>query len=189
MHKILQNVQFFKLQEQIDHDLAAQAQQAGCPLCGGRLDCANYPRKSRGGPIDWNWRLSFCCDRCRKRMTPVSVRFLGPKVYVGAMVTLAAAMQNGLAPWRVARLSRELGVGRRTLRRWREWWRKTFVNTPFWKGARGAFARPVAEGTMPLGLVETFGADGAAGSEEGMMRLLLFIAPITTGRRCGGLGM
>lgn len=189
MNKILQSVQFFKLLEVVDHDLAAQAQQAGCPLCGGRLDCGNYLRKPRGGLIEWNRRLSFCCARCRKRTTPVSVRFLGPKVYVGAMVTLAAAMQNGLAPWRVAHLSRELGVTRRTLKRWREWWQKTFVNRPFWKGARGAFARPVAEGTMPLGLVEAFGADGAADGAEGMVRLLLFIAPITTGRRCGGLGM
>lgn len=189
MNKILQSVRFFKLLEVVDHDLAAQAQQAGCSLCGGRLDCGNYLRKPRGGPIEWNRRLSFCCARCRKRTTPVSVRFLGPKVYVGAMVTLAAAMQNGLAPWRVAHLSRELGVTRRTLKRWREWWQKTFVNRPFWKGARGAFARPVAEGTMPLGLVEAFGADGAADGAEGMVRLLLFISPITTCRRCGGLGM
>lgn len=184
MEKILKDVRFFKLLEDADLDLAAAARREGCPACGGRLDGGNYRRKPRGVPMAWDRRLSYCCSRCRKRRTPASVRFLGPKVYAGVMVTLAAAMLNGLAGWRVACLSRELGVDRRTLKRWREWWRKAFVRSAFWKGARGAFARPVAEAAMPLGLVDAF---GAANGAEAMVRLLMFLSPITVVRRGGGL--
>jgi hypothetical protein len=40
-----------------------------------------------------NHRFSFCCDRdgCRNRATPPSVRFLGRKVYLGAVVMLISA--------------------------------------------------------------------------------------------------
>ncbi len=186
MQRILQDGLLFKLLERADHDLAAAARQAGCPLCGAVLHRGDYPRKPRGCPERWDRRLSFCCSACRKRMTPASVRYLGRKVYVGALVTLAAAMLNGLSSWRVSCLSRHLGVDRRTLKRWREWWREAFVRGPFWKGARGAFARPVSEATMPLGLVEAFEASQEV---QGMVRLLGFISPITVGRWGGGLGM
>jgi len=186
MENILKDVRFFKLLEEADRDLAATARREGCRVCGARLDGADYPRKPRGCPMAWDRRLSFCCSRCRRRRTPASVRFLGPKVYTGAMVTLAAAMLNGPADRHVSCLSRALGVDRRTLKRWREWWRGAFVRSAFWKGARGALARPVAEATMPLGLVEVFGAaDGA----EGMVRLLAFFSPVTVGRRGRGLGL
>ena len=75
----------------IDEDLAETTRQRACP-CGGRLHCANYTRKPRGTPIQLPepqpLRLSFCCDRdgCRKRVTPPSVRFLGRKVYLAAIV-------------------------------------------------------------------------------------------------------
>ncbi len=59
-----------------DQDLAANAQAAGCPACGGRLHRARYPRKPRAGPPDlgpeYDWRFSFCCaaEGCRRRATP-----------------------------------------------------------------------------------------------------------------------
>ena len=74
----------------IDKDLADLARQQRCS-CGGRLHCANFPRAPRGGPDhlpeEHRRRYGFCCDRdgCRKRMPP-SVRFLGRKVYLGAVV-------------------------------------------------------------------------------------------------------
>ncbi len=82
----------------------------GCS-CGGRLHSANYPRAPRGGPDhlpeEYRSRFSFCCDRdgCRKRMTPPSVRFLGRKVYLGAVVILVSAMRQGPTPRRVRELS------------------------------------------------------------------------------------
>ena len=110
----------------IDVDLAASARAAGC-RCGGALHSANYPRKPRGGPghlgADYDYRLSLCCatDGCRKRVTPPSVRFLGRKVYLAAVVVLVSAMRQGPTPTRVAKLHDLLGVGERTLRPWRTW--------------------------------------------------------------------
>jgi len=64
-------------------------------------------------------RFSLCCakDGCRKRETPGSLRFLGRKVYFGAMVVLISAMQSGLNPARMARLKALVGVSRRTVLR------------------------------------------------------------------------
>jgi hypothetical protein len=186
VEKVVNHVRFLKLLEDTDHELAEAVRRDGCLECGAPLDVANFSRKPRGGPTDWDKRLSFCCRRCRARHTPASVRFLGPKVYVGVMVTLVAAMLHGLSSWRVACLSRELGVDRRTLKRWREWWQAAFIRSRFWKGARAAFARPVAEPTMPVGLLAAFGGtDGA----QAIVRLLKFLSPITVGKRGGGIGM
>jgi hypothetical protein len=74
---------------------------------------------------EYRCRFSFCCDRdgCRKRMTPPSVRFLGRKVYLGAVVTLISAMRQGPRPRRVHELARLFGVGRATVARWQAFWR------------------------------------------------------------------
>jgi hypothetical protein len=116
----------------IDDDLAAHVRSAGCAVCGGRLDAADYPRKPRGADEhDDNYarRRSFCCaaEGCRRRATPPSVRFLGRKVYVGAVVVLAAALQHGPTKKRVAELAALLGATRRTLVRWRRWWSTMFT--------------------------------------------------------------
>jgi transposase-like protein len=63
-------------------------------------------------------------------MTPSSLRFLGPKVYLATAVTLVTAMQQGVTAARVQRLSADLGIDRRTLGRWRKWWLETFAG-PF----------------------------------------------------------
>jgi hypothetical protein len=65
-------------------------------------------------------RLSFCRDRdgCRKRVTPQSLRFLGPKVYPGAIVTLISTMRQGPTPRRVRQLSQRFGADRRTIAHW-----------------------------------------------------------------------
>ena len=89
-HVDLQHSQFFLFLIRIDEELAAQAQGAGCS-CGGVLHRANYPRKPRGCPSAalrdaFSSRLSFCCSRCRRRTTSMSVRFLGRCVYLGLVV-------------------------------------------------------------------------------------------------------
>lgn len=48
--------------------------------------------------------MSLCCARCRKRRTPPSVRFLGRRVYLAAVVVLACVLRQGPTRWRVARL-------------------------------------------------------------------------------------
>jgi len=191
---------------QIDQDLAKTARKNGCP-CGGRLHTANYPRKPRGGPDSlpktYQLRLSFCCDRdgCRKRVTPPSVRFLGRKVYLGAIILIISALRQGPTPRRVRALSQRFGVDPRTIARWQVFWREHVPQTPFWKAARArlepvvkivtlpdslvdAFLRPRAPGTGPLLGEGDLGITGdpSLGSRApctGWERLLRFLAPIT----------
>ena len=113
---------FWPLLFTIDQDLAERIRQQGCQ-CGGRLHQANYPRKPRADsdtlPDSYKTRFSFCCDRdgCRRRMTPASVRFLGRKVYLGAVVVLISAMRQGPTPRRARELSTLFGADRATIAR------------------------------------------------------------------------
>lgn len=164
-----------------DEELAAKVRAARCE-CGGRLDAAHYLRKPRGGPDglgdEHARRLSFCCavDGCRSRATPPSVRFLGRKVYAGTVVILAAAMQHGPSKTQVVQLEALLGIGRRTLIRWRRWWTEAFRTSRFWQDLRGRFLPGLDESTLPLAmLAELAGADD--GSVVALLRLL---GPIST---------
>lgn len=172
-----------RLYEQLlhfDEDLAARVRAGGC-RCGGRLHSAKFPRKPRGCPVDlkgYDYRLSFCCERegCRSRMTPPSLRFLGRRVYLGAVVVLVSAMMRGLTSWRVAKLCRLLGVDRRTLERWRRWWQEVFPSTPLWRDARSRFMPPVTEAELPASLLEGFEEERRT-QLVGVLKLLL---PLTT---------
>ena len=164
----------------IDEDLAAEARAQGCD-CGGMLHSAVYPRKPRapaGVELEPQSRLSFCCARegCRRRTTPASVRFLGRRVYLGAVVVLATAMQQGVTPVRAKRLRELLGVSYQTLARWRAWWATTFVESAFWKGAKAAFSPPADEGGFPHSLLTQFGVD----EEARLVALLRFIRELST---------
>lgn len=132
---LLADATLFEALLAIEHDLASTAQAGGCLISGGRLDHGDYPRKPRGGPATlgpgYDRRFSFCCDACRKRLTPVSVRFLGRKVYLGVVVLLACVLREGPTRQRVARLRAHVGptLSADTLARWHHWWRDAFVRT------------------------------------------------------------
>ena len=160
----------------VDAEVAEQAREKGCPHCEGKLHRADYERKPRGGP-KWSLRDSFCCERegCRRRQTPPSVRFLGRRVYVGFVVVLVAAMVHGLKPARVEAIREKLGIDRRTLERWRQWWLGAFVRSGFWQAAKARFMPPVEEGSLPWPLCGRFATEQA----EGLAKLLKFLAPIT----------
>lgn len=165
----------------IDADLATKAQAAGCPVCGGRLDVANYPRKPRGADglgDDYDVRASFCCaeDGCRRRRTPPSVRFLGRKVYLGVVVVLASALARGPTKTSVTKLSAVLGITRRTLARWCRWWSTTFATSRFWEGLRGRFVPAVDVTTLPASVLARI----TAGDEPPVVALLELLAPIST---------
>jgi hypothetical protein len=184
MERLLRDGRLRKLLEHGDEDLARECREGGCRECGGVLHSAKYERKPRGpeGFEAWDRRHSFCCaeEGCRKRHTPPSLRFLGRRVYVSVVVVLATAMMHGLKPDRVERLRQMAGLDAKTLKRWRAWWLEGFIGSGFWKGAKGRFMPPVEERRMPLSLVEAFGAR----QQEGLVRLLEFLAPITaTGRK------
>ena len=179
--ELLRDARLYELFQRIDEDLAALARASGCP-CGGRLHSARYPRKPRGAPVGigqgYESRLSFCCaeEGCRRRTTPPSVRFLGRKVYLGAVVVLVSALRQGPSPRRVGVLQGLFGVGERTLRRWRQWWQKIFAEGSFWRAAQGRFMPPIAAADLPRALAERFGVQA---SDE-LVRLLRFLSPITT---------
>ncbi|MDY0170934.1 MAG: hypothetical protein RBS80_30625 [Thermoguttaceae bacterium] len=183
-HRLLQRVSFWAFLFSIDRDLAATTCQAGCS-CGGRLHRADYPRKPRGGPTglarEFMYRLSFCCSRdgCRKRATPPSVRFLGRKVYLHAMVILVAAMRQGPTPRRVRELAELFDVDRRTIARWQAFWREAFPQTAFWKVARGRLALLVELADLPRALLTEFFRKEAPDSLECWKRMLMFLSPIT----------
>ena len=166
----------------IDKDLAESTRRKGCS-CGGRLHCANYPRAPRGGPDDlpdgYNHRFSFCCDRdgCRKRLTPPSVRFLGRKVYLGAVVILVSAMRQGPEPHRVRELSRLFGVDKATIARWQAFWRDHIPQTPFWKIARARLVPVFEMVALPRSILEAFLC--SHDQHQGWAYLLRFLSPIT----------
>lgn len=177
--KMLRDRSFHKLLWRIDHEVALEHRHRGCRECGGRLDSARYPRKPRGSPVvegeDCS-RLSYCCARrdCRRRLTPPSVRFLGRKVFLGAVVVLVSALRQGVTPARYARLREWFGVSADTVRRWRRWWLEVFAGGVFWRAACGRLVPQVSAALLPLSLLERFGRD-----REGLALMLRFISPVT----------
>jgi hypothetical protein len=124
--------------------------------------------------------VSFCCavDGCRSRATPPSLRFLGPKVYIAAIVVLIAILLHGATARRMRELTEVIGVDRRTVERWRRWWREGFTATSFWQSARATLMPPVDQDRLPAALIERFAGDDA----DRLVALLRFMGPLTGGR-------
>jgi hypothetical protein len=182
-HELLLDATFWAFLYRIDQKLAEEVRAKKCPACGCRLDCAHYPRKPRGPchlPKEYRYRLSFCCarDGCRKRVTPPSVRFLGRKVYLGAVVVLVSAMRQGPTPRRVRELRKLFDVSRRTIYRWRDFWNEHFPQTKFWKLARARLVPVFEIVDFPRSLVKAFVRAGD--DRDGWEELLRFLSPITT---------
>jgi hypothetical protein len=178
-HALLQDPKFPALLLRIDHELAEQTRSEGC-RCGGALHRADYPRKPRGWPrhlrADHSSRLSFCCALCRQRSTSMSVRFLGRRVYLALAVVLVSDRRAGPTP-AAARLGTQLGVARRTLQRWRDWWQEQLPLTPLWRAACARFMPPVRAEDLPGELLERF----TGPAHEALLRLLMWLSPITVG--------
>lgn len=178
---LLGDSRLYELLLKYDEDLAAVARDRRC-TCGGALHCASYARKPRGfvarQPPGYDQRYSFCCaqDGCRKRTTPPSLRFLGPKVYLGAVVTLVTALRCGLNERRVSELQQLVGASRRTLERWRRWWQEVLPATPFFRTVR-AWIAEVSTTQLPASLLAHF-KDGDELTR--LLHLLDFIKPLTT---------
>jgi len=135
------------------------------------------------------------------RVTPPSVRFLGRKVYLSAIILIISAMRQGPTPRQVRALSERFGADRRTIARWQVFWREHFPQTPFWKAARARLEPVIKIVTLPYALLDAFlhprapgtgqspgeGDDGIAGDTfppprapyTGWEHLLRFLAPIT----------
>lgn len=178
-HALLRDASFWQFLLLIDQDQATRESAAGCPACGAVVHRADYPRKPRGVPravLDeaYNRRLSFCCDRdgCRRRLTPVSVRFLGRRVFLGAIVVLATALAHGLTARRRQALCERLAVSHRTLGRWCRWWRREFVASATWAVIRARLATPVSIEALPHSLLACWPQADEAGALAQLLRLL-----------------
>ncbi|MBI3456493.1 MAG: hypothetical protein HY002_11985 [Candidatus Rokubacteria bacterium] len=180
---LLADASFFEFLLCCDRDLAEEARMRGCLICKGVVHRADYERRPRGEPRglseEFARRHSFCCARqgCRKRVTPPSLRFLGRRLYLGAVVVLVAAMREGPTPTRLERLQEMLGVCARTVRRWQQWWRETFPQTAVWVTIRGQLAQPVETGRLPGSLLERLLATGTL--RERVVALLRLLAPLS----------
>ena len=183
MLTLLQEVRFHELLLKFDWDLAEQVRAQRCVTCDAALHAGHYARKPRGGlpqlGDEHRERFSWCCSRegCRDRATPSSLRFFGPKVYLGAVVVLISAMRCGANRTRMRQLQEWAGMSRRTVERWRQWWRHVFAQSPFWRAAADRFRSPVVTADLPASLLEQF----TGSAEAALLSLLRFLAPITTG--------
>jgi hypothetical protein len=179
---LLRDSSFFELLLRFDDDLAAAVRQGGCGVCGGALHSARYRRKPRGGPLglgaEYGLRQSFCCatEGCRRRATPPSLRFLGRKVFFGLWVLLLPVLREGPTPERLSRLEEVFVVSRRTLLRWRQWWREVVPRSRFWQSRCGDWASPVPPATLPGSLLARFAH--LAGTVEPAVSALRWLAPL-----------
>ena len=103
------------------------------------------------------------------------MRFLGRKVYVGALVIMASVAGRAVLALG-GRLRRPVeGVPSRTVGRWLSWWQTVFALSPFWLEAKSFFAVPVEIAQLPTSLLSRFGAGTSA-----LEKLLGFLAATTT---------
>jgi hypothetical protein len=184
--------EFFRRLVVWDAELARRVADARCPHCGGPLHRANYMRKPRGGQLaetgEALWlRHSLCCGRegCRRRSLPPSLRFLGRRVYLEAVVLLASVVVQLEATLRAA--AARTGVPGRTLRRWGGWWRDTFPASRTWAEARSLFVPPAPEEVdLPRSLVTrsttelTAGDTTAPALADVCAFVARLVAPVTT---------
>ncbi len=105
------------------------------------------------------------------------MRYLGRRVYLGAVIVLITAMQAGLTPARARRLQELIGVSVRTLKRWRTWWRTIFVATAFWRAVAGRFLPSVRVDVLPASLLDRFAGPDARAQLQHVLR---FLSPLTT---------
>jgi hypothetical protein len=173
--------EFFTLLEQLDEGMARRVAAGGCPRCEGPLHRSNFDRKPRGGVSAvageaFKRRFSLCCGRegCRKRATPPSVRFLGRRVYLGAVVIVASIV--ALALRSAGEIRRQTGVPARTTRRWLGWWQGPFLDTEVFVTICARLIGVDRE-RVPASIVDQLGGTPT----ERVQGMLAWLAPLTTG--------
>jgi hypothetical protein len=174
-------IEFFEGLTAIDQAIVERAAEEPCRDCGGPLYRSDHPRKPRGGLLAmageaFGRRFNLCCGRdgCRHRAMPPSVRFLGRRVYLGAVVVVASAM--ALTAISVSAALRATGVPARTTRRWLRWWRGPFTTSrPFVELSARLVPAPDRR-QLPVSLLERLAGERSVP----VAKLLAWLAPITT---------
>lgn len=172
--------EFFEGLERADAQIAESARASRCPHCGGRLHVSNYARKPRGGLLaaageSQVVRFSFCCGQegCRRRATPPSIRFLGRRVYLEAVVIVASVL--GLVEHARQRAT-VAGVPSRTIGRWLAWWSGPFVKTAVFAALRARLVTSIPPTLLPHAALERM----RGSADERVERLSLLLRPLTT---------
>jgi hypothetical protein len=177
---LLDDASFVELLLRLDREMAAEVQAGRCPQCEGPLHVGHFCRKPRGWrgrePTGFDIRFDFCCGWCRKRCMPPSIRFLGRRVYLGVVVTLATVLRHGATPWRLAKLQAHLGMSAVTVERWRRWWQQQLPVTSLWARVRGQLPSVLCLAALPSSLLECFVGSAA----ERMVALLRLLSPLST---------
>lgn len=179
---VVLSASFFERLSEIDARIALQAQERGCPICGGVLHVSRFPRRPRGGRKDserkHRWRWSFCCANrdCRKRVTPPSMRFLGRKWYFSGVLLVVCAAIQGPEAQPIARLIELFGMSWKTVKRWRQWWSEWLPKTKFWRALRGRWVRRIDFALLPRSLLDRF----IGNAEQQLVAMLRLMGPVTT---------
>ena len=177
VHSTFSNARAWAFLKWVDAAEAQICRSAGCPLCGGRLHSATYPRKPHGlAPAlrDDARRFSFCCAECRRRVTPPSSRFFGRRFRVAPLFVVASALVlTGGA--RLEAVARQWAIPVLTLRRWRRWWQESFPKTRPWRWKRGELAALSGEPALVVLLHSIRGRTRRAR----LLRSLIWLMPWT----------
>jgi hypothetical protein len=180
---LLGSVTLFDALYELDVEFARDCREKKCPFCKGRLDLASYSRKPRGGPAElperYCRRLSLCCSRegCRRRTLPPSCLFMGASVYLCAVIVASCALrQQRPAAATIRRLTEALGVSRRAIQRWLEWFATVFPRERGWQRLRGLVDLSVLNSELPGGLLRLF-QKRFKDLEKALIECLRFLAP------------
>ena len=173
--------EYFANLERHDEAIAAWVAAQRCQVCRGPLHRGDFDRKPRGGLFavegeEFVRRFSLCCGQegCRKRATPPSLRFLGRRVYLGAVVILASLVARAFEDARA--IQPATGVPARTVRRWLGWWSGPFLSTEVFLAMRARLVGvDIAE--LPTSIVARLPGSVA----EQVQSMLELLAPLTTG--------
>ena len=190
LHDLRLGVEFFARLAEMDLKLARWVAAGGCHHCGGPLHQGNYRRKPRGAKVAeaaeaFGLRYSLCCGRdgCRRRTLPPSLRFLGRRVYVEAVVLVASIMALLLGA--VVSAGKVTEVPVRTLKRWVTWWREVFPQSRTWQEIRPRLVPSPAQALLPRSLYERLEQElsrGGSARSPGDVCVMVaqLLAPCTT---------
>lgn len=170
----------------VDQRLADAARAQGCPVCSAALHRRDYLRKPRGGLLaaageEFRRRFGLCCSRegCRRSVLPPSVRFLGRRVYLEAVILLACLQALiGVLPSG----SPVASVPKKTVGRWLSWWTSTFPSSQTWLWMCGRLMPPVDVTQLPRSFLERVAQSLGDTPDVGQVLTMAarWLAPLTT---------
>lgn len=180
-HNLFLNASFHQALFQIDRTEAELIQSKGCDHCAGPLHQAHYPRIGFGIKREhahfYHLRLSFCCGTCRRRTTPVSVRFAGQRRFISSVFLLLCALRLYPSDARCDAIIRRYGVhvSVSTWKRWRAWWQQ-LPATSSWSFAKIRFGIFSLASPLPRSLLTVFTGETL---KKRLVQLLQFLSPLS----------